>query len=80
MIYGTFIVGILALLAFIGCEHRVKEPMMPLGLFKERNFSVGNVATFMIYGGLSIAELVIVVFFQQVGHYRLPKPDWLLLP
>ena len=45
--------GGLALLAvFVAHERRTPAPMLPLGLFKRRNFAIGNVQTFAMYGGL----------------------------
>src|SRR5581483_830432 len=43
--------------------------MLPLELFKVRNFSVGNIATIAIYAGLSLATFLIIVSVQQLGHY-----------
>jgi EmrB/QacA subfamily drug resistance transporter len=74
------IVGVLCLAAFIWHERRTKEPMLPLELFKVRNFSAGNIATTAIYGGLSIATFLIVLFLQQAGHYTALEAGVALLP
>jgi MFS family permease len=42
---------------------------MPLSLFGVRNFAVGNVSTFFIYGALSLGGFIIVVFLQQVAGW-----------
>src|SRR4051794_25025088 len=48
------LVGGLALLgAFVLYEASARHPMLPLALFRQRNFAVGNAATLTIYGGLS---------------------------
>ena len=41
------------------------HPILPLGLFQIRNFWTGNVATFFIYGALSLNGFVVVVYLQQ---------------
>jgi predicted MFS family arabinose efflux permease len=54
--------------------------MLPLSLFRVRNFSAGNAATLGIYGGLSIATFLIVVFLQQVSGYSALQAGFALLP
>jgi hypothetical protein len=44
--------------------------MLPLGLFRRRNFTVANVQTFAMYGGLSVVFFFLVLFLQQVAGYR----------
>ncbi|MBV9943820.1 MAG: MFS transporter [Solirubrobacterales bacterium] len=64
------LIGGLALLGgFLAWEQRVPEPMMPLHLFAVRNFTVGNLTTLSVYGGLAVATFFLVVFIQQVGGY-----------
>jgi EmrB/QacA subfamily drug resistance transporter len=53
IILGSLIVGLAAFAAFIWHEKRTRNPMLPLELFKVRNFGVGNLATTAIYAGLS---------------------------
>jgi hypothetical protein len=43
--------------------------MLPLGLFKRRNFAIGNFETFAMYGGLSVLFFLLVLFLQQVAGY-----------
>ena len=68
-IWGTLGIGIISLVAFVIHENRTKRPMLPLGLFTERNFSVGNVATFLIYAALALQGFLLVIFLQQVAEY-----------
>ncbi|HEU0257002.1 MAG TPA: MFS transporter [Microbacteriaceae bacterium] len=58
-------VGILCLAAFLLRQARIRQPMMPLVLFRIRNFSAGNLATLFIYGALSLNGLVLGVYLQQ---------------
>jgi EmrB/QacA subfamily drug resistance transporter len=68
-VWATFVGGIVALIAFILHERSAADPMLPLGLFRERNFSVGNVATFMIYAALSLQGFLLAIFLQQVAGF-----------
>jgi EmrB/QacA subfamily drug resistance transporter len=80
LIYGPLAAGLLAGWLFIRHERRSKAPMMPLGLFKVRNFSVGNIATLCIYAGLAVSSFLIAVFVQQVGGYSATNAGLALLP
>jgi Na+/melibiose symporter-like transporter len=80
LIYLSIVVGVIALAAFLWREHVAKHPMMPLGLFRVRNFGIGNVATVAIYGALSIGGLLVVVFLQQVAGYPATLAGLALLP
>jgi EmrB/QacA subfamily drug resistance transporter len=68
-VYGPLIAGVLLLGAFVLYEARARDPMLPLGLFRRRNFSAGNVETFSMYAGLSILFFFLVLFMQQIGGY-----------
>ena len=54
--------------------------MLPLVLFKVRNFAWGNFAPFAIYGGLAIATFLIVIYLQQVAGYTAIAAGLALLP
>jgi EmrB/QacA subfamily drug resistance transporter len=69
LILVPMIVGVLAFAGFIVRQRFAKQPLMPLGLFGVRNFAVGNISTFFVYGALSIGGFVITVFLQQVAHF-----------
>jgi EmrB/QacA subfamily drug resistance transporter len=70
LIWGTLTVGILSLAAFLWRERVAKRPMVPLALFRVRNFSAGNIATFLVYGAISIGGFLLAVYLQQVGGYK----------
>jgi predicted MFS family arabinose efflux permease len=50
-------------------ESRAKDPMLPLKLFRRRNFSAGNLETFAMYAGLSVVFFFVVLFLQQIAGY-----------
>jgi EmrB/QacA subfamily drug resistance transporter len=76
----SIIAGLVLLAIFVWYEGRTKSPMLPLELFKIRNFLVGNLATVAIYGALSVATFVLIVFIQQVGHFSAIEAGMSLLP
>jgi EmrB/QacA subfamily drug resistance transporter len=70
--------GLLVLFALY--ESRAEDPMLPLGLFRRRNFSAGNVETFSMYAGLAILFFFLVLFLQQIGGYTPLKSGLATLP
>jgi EmrB/QacA subfamily drug resistance transporter len=68
-IYLPLVAGLLLLAAFLVYEKRTANPMLPLSLFRNHNFSVGNLATLSIYAGLTASFFLLVVFLQQVAGY-----------
>jgi len=79
-IIGALLAGAVLLGSFMYYEQRNAAPMLPLSLFKVRNFSVGDLATVTIYAGLSIATFLIVIYLQQVGGYSAFAAGMALLP
>jgi EmrB/QacA subfamily drug resistance transporter len=74
------IAGLILLAAFIPWERRSPQPMLPLELFKVRNFTVGNLTTLTLYAGLGVATFFLVLFLQQVSGYTPVKSGAALLP
>jgi EmrB/QacA subfamily drug resistance transporter len=62
-------VGVAASLAFPFLMRRRPDPLVPLGLFRSRNFSVTNLSTFLIYGALYVSFYFIPLFTQNVLGY-----------
>ncbi|WEK13435.1 MAG: MFS transporter [Candidatus Microbacterium phytovorans] len=57
--------GILLLVAFVWRQRSTPSPILPLDLFRSRNFSAGNIATLFVYAGLSLNGFVVAVYLQQ---------------
>jgi EmrB/QacA subfamily drug resistance transporter len=68
-VLGPIATGAILLGAFLWREATAPDPMLPLGLFRRRNFAVGNVETFAMYGGLGSTFFLLVVYLQQVAGY-----------
>ncbi|MGH2950896.1 MAG: MFS transporter, partial [Solirubrobacterales bacterium] len=63
------VAGAACLAAFIWWESRTRAPMLPLGLFRIRNFAMVNMATLCVYGGLIGATFFLTLYLQQVIGY-----------
>jgi len=80
IIYGTLIGGVALLAYFVRYEQKAKDPMMPMYLFKARNFSVGNATTLVMYAALGVSVFLITIFVQQYGHYSALEAGLVGLP
>ncbi len=61
--------GILSFVAFLVYESRASHPMLPLELFRRRNFAAGNIETLSMYAGLSLLFFFLVLFLQNAAGY-----------
>ena len=80
LIIGGLVLGVVLLAAFVWWEHRTPQPMLPLSLFRRRNFSFANVETLFVYAGLSTLTFFLVLFLQQLAGYSALKSGFALLP
>ena len=69
VVWGPLLGGAAVFGAFIVHELRTPQPMLPLDLFRRRNFSVTNAETFLMYAGLSMLFFFLIVFLEQVAGY-----------
>ena len=56
--------GVIALVLFVLAERSSPQPMLPLGLFSNRQFSAANMVTFVVYAALSGVFFLLVAFLQ----------------
>jgi EmrB/QacA subfamily drug resistance transporter len=68
-VWLPLVAGIGLFAAFMAYEARASHPMLPLALFRRRNFSAGNLETLTMYAGLAILFFFLVLFLQQIGGY-----------
>jgi EmrB/QacA subfamily drug resistance transporter len=80
LVAGSAVAGLVALVLFVLHERRTAEPMLPLGLFRSRNFAIGNVGTLTLYAGLSGAMFFTAIYLQQVGGYSAVEAGAAFLP
>jgi EmrB/QacA subfamily drug resistance transporter len=69
LVWGTMAVGILCFALFVLREATARHPMLPLGLFRIRNFWVTNLTTFSTYAGLIGGLFFVGLYLQQVSGY-----------
>jgi len=74
------IAGVLLLGAFVLIEARVEHPMVPLSLFRSRQFSGANSVTFAVYAALGAATFLLVVHLQIDLGYSALEAGAVLLP
>ena len=72
--------GVASFAAFLLYESRAAAPMLPLGLFRRRNFAIGNVETLSMYAGLGLLFFFLVLFLQQVAGYSALEAGTASLP
>jgi EmrB/QacA subfamily drug resistance transporter len=72
--------GVAALAAFVVREATAPHAMLPLRLFRRRNFSVTNIETLAVYGGLSTWGFFLVLFLQQLSGYSPFEAGLAMLP
>ena len=77
---AIFAAGILSLVALVVVERRAATPMLPLGLFGSRMFTLANVLTFLLYGALSVMLWLVPLNLIQVQHYSATSTGAALLP
>jgi EmrB/QacA subfamily drug resistance transporter len=80
LVLGTLVAGAVLLAAFVAHIRRSDHPLLPPAIFRSRNFSVGNVATFSIYGGLGAATFFVTIYLQQVAGWSAVEAGLSLLP
>jgi EmrB/QacA subfamily drug resistance transporter len=69
LVWAPMIAGVACFALFLLYEARAKRPMLDLGLFRIRNFSVANLTTFATYAGLMGGIFFVSLFLQQVAGY-----------
>ena len=80
LILGAFIGGAALLGAFVWFELRTPMPMLPLRLFRLRNFSVANIETLSVYGGLSALTTFLTLYLIEFAGFSALRAGISLLP
>ena len=79
------VAGVAAGVSFVLVERRRSSgrgpsPMLPLDIFRSRQFTAVNVVTFIVYGGMSVQFFLLVVDLQVVAGYSPIVAGTALLP
>jgi EmrB/QacA subfamily drug resistance transporter len=68
LIFVLLVVGFFALVMFVLVERRIKEPALDLSLFREREFSAGNLASFLNALAFNSLPFVVTLYLELVRH------------
>jgi predicted MFS family arabinose efflux permease len=68
-VWWAAVVAPVALAAALVHEARTRDPMLPLDLFRHRNFAVANLATLLVYAALGGSTFYLVLYLQSVVGY-----------
>src|SRR6266702_3949166 len=79
-IVTTLSAGAVLLVAFVAWENRVCEPMVPLRLFRDRAFAMGNATTFLMSGAIFAGAYLVAEEFQFARGYSPLSTGIRLLP
>ena len=72
--------GVAALVAFVVIERRSRRPMLPLGIFRSRQFTGANLTTLAVYAALGGTLFLLVLELQLVLGYSALEAGASLLP
>ena len=79
-VVASVVIGVAVLGLFLVNEARRPYPMMPLSLFRDRQFSAANAVTFVVYGALGGAFFLMPVQLQVVAGFSPVASGAALLP
>jgi EmrB/QacA subfamily drug resistance transporter len=80
LVLGALAIGVFSLVLLFIVERRVRNPMLPLALFRSRTFTLTNVLTLLLYAALSVILFLVPLNLIQVQHYTATAAGAALLP
>ena len=80
LVGGLMLVGLAFGVLFLWIESRVAEPIVPLGLFRNRSFTISVAATFLVGFGFFGAIIFLPRWFQTVAGASATESGYNLLP
>lgn len=72
--------GVALLAGFVVLQAQLKDPLLPLGLFRQRQFAAANAVTFAVYAALSGGVFLLPVALQRVSGFSPVAAGSALLP
>jgi MFS family permease len=79
-VLAMLLAGIAGLVGFLVRERTAAAPMLPLSVFRERQFTATNAVTFLVYAALTGATFLLPVMLQVVSGYSPLASGLALLP
>jgi EmrB/QacA subfamily drug resistance transporter len=80
LVPGAIVGGATLLGLFVAYELHAAMPMLPLRLFRLRNFSVTNIETLAVYGALTALTTFLTLFLLEFSSYSAFRAGVSLLP
>jgi EmrB/QacA subfamily drug resistance transporter len=80
LVLATLVCGVLSLALLVLVERRMPGPMLPIGLFRSRTFTLANLLTLFLYGALAVVLWLVPLNLIQVHHYSATAAGAALLP
>ncbi|WP_433241432.1 MFS transporter [Streptosporangium sp. CA-135522] len=77
---GGFALSGLLLVAFIVIERTVKEPLVRLGIFRNRSLVAANVSSALLYGGAMGFQFLLALYLQNLHGWQPWQMALVLLP
>jgi predicted MFS family arabinose efflux permease len=79
-IVGALFAGTALLVAFVAWELRATAPMLPMRFFRNRTFTLTNVASLLMFFGMFGSIFLLAQFFQTVQGYSPLQAGLRILP
>ncbi len=76
----TLVVGVVAFVGFLVVESRQSHPLLPLSLFRSRQFTGANLVTLTVYAGLGATSFLVTVQLQMGLGYSALEAGAATLP
>ena len=80
LVAGALASGALSLVLLLVVERRVRNPMLPLDLFRSRTFTLANVLTLLLYAALGVVMFLVPMNLIQVQRYAATAAGAAILP
>jgi EmrB/QacA subfamily drug resistance transporter len=80
LVFASLSVGVAGLIGFVVAEAKVTNPMMPLGVFKNRSFSGANLLTLCLYAALGGFIFFLPLNLIQVQGYSATAAGLAMFP
>lgn len=77
---GLIVLGLVLLGVFIAIESRARQPIVPLQLFTDRNFSITNLAVFLVAFGMFAAVIFLPRYYQAVRGISATQSGYMIWP
>jgi len=79
-VYGTIMIGILALILFVGRQSKMERPMLNFRVFKYPMFSLASVITIIVNVAMFSGIMLLPIYMQELRGFSPMESGLMLLP